>query len=420
MLVVGDTGGDRAQATAQAVAMTARMSGTTFRTAPRPLPPQQYPWLIEGEYERELVGVVNHLEQELQPLLGELPGLLRAAAAERTDANEASRIRALLEQARARHDAWLNDARIKGASQKFADRASFFQRNQLARQLRAALGVDVQMLDKKLRSRIEGFVEESLLQVRDLSAGVLGGIERVIMRGLSTGQSWEEMGKEIAKRFDVGRSRARSIARDQISRLVGRLNADRQQELGINEYIWRTRKDELVRPEHRKREGKRYAWSWPGAAPYIPGEEWNCRCYAEPVMEGVLTHLAAIKKMTVAPRRTKPAVTRKPVAPRAAPLPTWASLGREGKIVTIMPQRLFEAGLDLSAIRGDLTRIERVKSGLLEGREELMGTPEVVMTRDGRITEVVDGRHRIVASYQLDRPIRVRISRAFEPAAASR
>jgi len=83
--------------------------------------------------------------------------------------------------------------------------------------------------------------------------------------------------------MDVSRRRAKLIARDQIGKLNGRINASRLTSIGIDKFIWRTSKDERVRPDHRKREGKIYEFSNPPNGE-IPGTPINCRCFAEPVI----------------------------------------------------------------------------------------------------------------------------------------
>jgi SPP1 gp7 family putative phage head morphogenesis protein len=49
------------------------------------------------------------------------------------------------------------------------------------------------------------------------------------------------------------------------------------QELGLNTYRWRTQRDNRVRPTHRALEGTIRTWD---QSP-LPGEEQNCRCWAE-------------------------------------------------------------------------------------------------------------------------------------------
>lgn len=45
-------------------------------------------------------------------------------------------------------------------------------------------------------------------------------------------------------------------------------------------YIWRTKGDDKVRPEHASREGKIFAWNDPAIQP--PGTEYGYRCTAIP------------------------------------------------------------------------------------------------------------------------------------------
>ncbi|MBI5426784.1 MAG: hypothetical protein HZA02_00725 [Nitrospinae bacterium] len=46
-------------------------------------------------------------------------------------------------------------------------------------------------------------------------------------------------------------------------------------------YIWRTRRDSQVRSEHAEREGKVFDWNNPPKGGN-PGEDYGCRCWAEP------------------------------------------------------------------------------------------------------------------------------------------
>ena len=46
-------------------------------------------------------------------------------------------------------------------------------------------------------------------------------------------------------------------------------------------YIWRTRNDGKVRSSHAAREGQVFSWDDPPVGGH-PGEDYNCRCTAEP------------------------------------------------------------------------------------------------------------------------------------------
>lgn len=64
-------------------------------------------------------------------------------------------------------------------------------------------------------------------------------------------------------------------------RFAGRINAERQQALGVNQYVWRSRDDALVRDLHVDHDDKIFFWDEPPEGGH-PGEAWNCRCFAEP------------------------------------------------------------------------------------------------------------------------------------------
>ena len=50
-------------------------------------------------------------------------------------------------------------------------------------------------------------------------------------------------------------------------------------------YVWRTRGDEKVRTSHRPNDGRIFSWSEPPETGH-PGEDYNCRCSAEPYVSG--------------------------------------------------------------------------------------------------------------------------------------
>ncbi|MEM7295990.1 MAG: phage minor head protein, partial [Pseudomonadota bacterium] len=49
-------------------------------------------------------------------------------------------------------------------------------------------------------------------------------------------------------------------------------------------YIWRTRGDGKVRSSHADRDGQVYSWDHPPEGGH-PGQDYNCRCVAEPYYE---------------------------------------------------------------------------------------------------------------------------------------
>ena len=134
----------------------------------------------------------------------------------------------------------------------------------------------------KFRDRNVDLIKSLAGDQKDRITDVLDKAERGALRV-------EELRKELQATFDVSRSKADLIARDQVLKLNGQLNQTRQQNAGISEYIWRTSKDERVRETHADLDGTRQSWADP---PQVsedgrtghPGDDYQCRCTAEPVL----------------------------------------------------------------------------------------------------------------------------------------
>ena len=112
------------------------------------------------------------------------------------------------------------------------------------------------------------------------------GVREVFDDPANDGLRVEELAAKLLKRGSVSASRAELIARDQTLKLNGALTQIRQTNAGISSYVWSTSLDERVREEHAALEGQTFEWSSP-PEPGHPGEDYQCRCTAIPVIEGL-------------------------------------------------------------------------------------------------------------------------------------
>jgi len=108
----------------------------------------------------------------------------------------------------------------------------------------------------------------------------------------------KQLTQDILKEFDdLLEFQARRIARTETAKAQSALTQVRAQNLGINWYLWRTAQDGMrVRESHRHMEGVLVNWSNPpnpeslkgqenSHGPYHAGNIWNCRCFAEPLID---------------------------------------------------------------------------------------------------------------------------------------
>lgn len=71
------------------------------------------------------------------------------------------------------------------------------------------------------------------------------------------------------------------------------LSNEEQQAAGYTHYIWYTQGDNKVRGAHAANEGRLFAWNSPPATGH-PGEDYNCRCWAEPYVRGKTEYVEQI------------------------------------------------------------------------------------------------------------------------------
>lgn len=102
----------------------------------------------------------------------------------------------------------------------------------------------------------------------------------------ATDKGWhvKELREKIQERFDVTKSHADLIARDQTLKLNGQLTKARQTAVGIEKFIWSTSSDERVREEHAALDGQVFSWddlpTVDDEDDVMPGAQYQCRCVA--------------------------------------------------------------------------------------------------------------------------------------------
>lgn len=137
---------------------------------------------------------------------------------------------------------------------------------------------------------VSAFTAENVSLIRSVTSDYFTDIEKQIHIAMGKGERHETLAETLKERFSVTESRAKLIARDQVLKFNGSLNAMRQQQQGISKYVWMTTEDERTREAHADFDGNVYSWDDPpgdGSAEEgtHPGTAINCRCWASPVIE---------------------------------------------------------------------------------------------------------------------------------------
>ncbi len=209
---------------------------------------------IIPSYQRELI--TDNLEDDLESLRQAIAGLLIAT-------NSAVRRLILLDAMK--------------HTEKFTETA------------RAAFGVNLKgiIATEDLQNYIDRMMLRNAGLIKGMSDDLIKNIQLTTTNALISGKTSVQLRSELKEKFELSDSRAKLIARDQTSKFRADLNKIRQEQAGIDKYTWRTARDERVREDHKKVDGKVYKYGEPtdvktGAE---PGQDIQCRCNAEGLIE---------------------------------------------------------------------------------------------------------------------------------------
>lgn len=158
-----------------------------------------------------------------------------------------------------------------------------FATAQQAEIFRRIAAVDV-FTTAPLRELYASFVVENVDLITSIADTFFEQIRAEVTSAVQTGRRSSELAKDIEGRYSVTQSRAKLIARDQISKLNGQITEQRQTSVGVTRYMWSASGDERVRDTHRANDGQVFEWKRPPATGH-PGQDYQCRCVAIPVFD---------------------------------------------------------------------------------------------------------------------------------------
>jgi SPP1 gp7 family putative phage head morphogenesis protein len=135
-----------------------------------------------------------------------------------------------------------------------------------------------------LRRYISDFTQKEIIELRQK-------VQESAFKGVRS----ENLVKMIQKSYGVSERKAKFLARQETALLMTKFKETRYTEAGVKKYIWgcvaQRTGPHAVRPDHLRLEGKVFSWDNPPitdretGARNNPGEDFNCRCFARPIVE---------------------------------------------------------------------------------------------------------------------------------------
>lgn len=199
-------------------------------------------------------------------------------------------------QTDARQDSWLSnvvdrvkeaiDSRIRITEKVNAmyEKVKGFAKRQQERVFRALFGSTPERTSQRQYDALkEVWVNQNLGLINSIDDRTLEAIHyalaRNIIRTVDKKMIVDELKETIMHMAGVNERRAALIACDQVGKLNSQIVQYEQTSQGVEEYIWRTMRDNRVRELHQVREGKRFRWDSPPSDGH-PGWPIRCRCTA--------------------------------------------------------------------------------------------------------------------------------------------
>lgn len=248
-----------------------------------------YPSSDEREYQRDLKSLTKELRQLIKTyLLPQIPGMIAEVNTripnDRLD-DYLDRLKAIIIFIRTSIQK-KEESTIRKA-EEISVKISRFNKAQFQKINVSTFGIDLFLNEPWLSDQLKLFASQNAGLIRSLPEQELERVSGIIERGLQEGKRYSAVSADLQASFGITDRRARLIARDQTKKLNASLTKLRQQEIGVEEYVWRTSLDERVRPTHAANEGKTFRWDKPPKTGH-PGDEVNCRCTAEAVLDKIL------------------------------------------------------------------------------------------------------------------------------------
>lgn len=244
--------------------------------------PVRNPKSPEVKYRKQLQSLVKRLKKDTTEQI--LP-LLKRLEPEYINDAYARTLEQAFENLRRGYQDIDRNARIVANS--FTEEVNNTNKQRFYNAMENAVGIDLRNViqGENLDDIMFATTRENVALIKTIPEEYFKKIETIVFTGTTQGRSASSMIQQLREVGKVTENRARLIARDQSSKLNSALNQQRSQNLGVEEYIWRTAGDERVRDSHASKNGKTFRWDDPPKDTGHPGQDIQCRCVAQPVIK---------------------------------------------------------------------------------------------------------------------------------------
>lgn len=259
----------------------AKATGKKFKLPKTPYPKDFRH--LSRTYFADLLAMLNFLKSIIQDnLINQINSIQVMAASERPKTDSARNdtfidmVDSILQKASLMFYSKYSDAEVQAITRKQADRINKFSSDEFQRIFGKVLGINPIVVEPWLPTEVKAFTKQNVSLIKSIPQQYFERVEQGLMRDVQAGKSTKEITENISNIYNVSKSRAALIARDQTAKFNSNLNMVRQKSVGVTKYMWSTSMDERVRPSHAENEGKIFSWDDPPSETGNPGDDINC------------------------------------------------------------------------------------------------------------------------------------------------
>lgn len=176
-------------------------------------------------------------------------------------------------------------------SSKFVNAVNTVNKSNIQRQV-AVRGIKLSEHEPWVKSFMKAKTQENASYMSTIPDEFYNKVAQSVYRTVSNGGSLQEITEDIVKYGQISRDRAAFIARDQTGSILGQMTAERHQRSGFPAFRWSDSGDNRVRPSHKEKNDKVFLYA---DNPALPGEDFGCRCVAEPIDDEELAEYMALQ-----------------------------------------------------------------------------------------------------------------------------
>lgn len=167
------------------------------------------------------------------------------------------------------------------------------------RKVAVEIGVHPEIGDAA-RDRFAADYSDSLkLPIKNFTNKEIHELRQMVERNADAGARFDRLQAVIRARFDVSARKARFLAQQETSLFMAKYQQQRVGEAGVRRYRWSDSGDVRVRHDHRELNGRIFFYDSPPIVDRAtgrranPGEDFQCRCVAEPILDAEIGERAA-------------------------------------------------------------------------------------------------------------------------------